>query len=488
MEHFAHTTDDGRPWEPLGEHLALVAQWAEEYAAAWGAQDWAHLVGLWHDLGKYSEEFQSYLRLAGGNAAVLEDQPAPKGGKKVDHSTAGARQAVAQLEELGLLLAYPIAGHHGGLPDWDEEFGESGLKYRLDPAKREIPAFESKIPEELRFKPERKSLMGVLPVTKGAKKDDAMQAFRLAFWTRMLFSALVDADFLATESFMNPSQAGARAKANPSMAQMEEVLSAKLKKKSDDAPDTAVNQIRRKILAACLESADQTPGFFSLTVPTGGGKTLSGLAFALRHARVHGLRRVVMAVPFTSIIEQNAQVYKDVFAELGADAVLEHHSNLDPEKETIQSRLASENWDASLVVTTNVQLFESLFANRTSPCRKLHRLAKSVIVLDEAQTIPVELLAPCLAALRELVEICGCTVVLCSATQPAVNAREGFPIGLPNVREIMPEALRLHEQLRRTDINWVGKRTDDEVAGELLAEKQVLCVVNSQPHADRMAA
>lgn len=494
MECFAHTTDDGRPWEPLVQHLAEVAERAQAFAKAWGAHDWAQLAGIWHDLGKYSEEFQGYLRKVGGNEAVMEDQSVPG---KVDHSTAGSRVAVERLKELGLLLAYPIAGHHGGLPNWDDEFGHSGLRFRLDPKERSIPSIEGKVPaEHLRF--DAATLQRILeklpqPKRLDGKVDDVAMAFRLAFWTRMLFSSLVDADFLATEAFMNPEQAAARPQEVPAITRMEEILLAYLKGKMAQADDTPVNRVRREILDACLAGAQQAPGFFSLAVPTGGGKTLSGLAFALRHARIHGLRRVVMAVPFTSIIEQNAEVYRRVFEELGDEAVLEHHSNLGPEKETFQSRLASENWDASLVVTTNVQLFESLFANRTSPCRKLHRLARSVIVLDEAQTIPVELLQPTLAALRELVEVYGCTVVLCSATQPAIAYRPpapgdpvGFPIGIKGVREIMPPESDLHSKLRRAWIAWVGERSDEGVVSDLLAQKQVLCVVNSRPHAAKL--
>ena len=190
-----------------------------------------------------------------------------------------------------------------------------------------------------------------------------------------------------------------------------------------------------------------------------------------------------MAIPFTSVIEQTADVYRGVFDRFGPDAVLEHHSARDPEAETTAARLASENWDGRLIVSTNVQLFESLFADRTSRCRKLHRLAKSVIVLDEAQTLPVDLLAPCLSALRELVAVYGCSVVLCTATQPALDRREEFPIGLEGVREIVPDPPALYTAMRRVRVEFAEELADPELSGRLADHTQVLCVVNSRPHA-----
>ena len=232
---------------------------------------------------------------------------------------------------------------------------------------------------------------------------------------RMVFSALVDADFLCTEAFMSEDAATLRPDWPDDVLEMME--RALMKRLADfGTPNTRVGSKRLYVRNACESAAGLEPGFFDLTVPTGGGKTLSSLLFALRHARQHGLRRVVYAIPYTSIIEQNADVYRDVFkalsAELGQDIVLEHHSNLQPDAETTRNRLAAENWDAPLIVTTNVQLFESLFACRTSGCRKLHRLARSVIVLDEAQALPVGLLRPILAALRCLVRDYRSSVVL----------------------------------------------------------------------------
>jgi CRISPR-associated endonuclease/helicase Cas3 len=307
----------------------------------------------------------------------------------------------------------------------------------------------------------------------------------MAFFTRMLFSCLVDADFLATEWFMDPRRAAARPRDSAAPAELLVRLDRYLEDKQRAAPPTPVNLRRRQVLAACREKARCAPGFFSLNVPTGGGKTLCSLAFALEHAATHNLRRVVYAIPFTSIIEQTADVFREALGDL-ADQVLEHHSNLaldDPARQSHRTRLAAENFDAPLIVTTNVQLFESLFASQTSRCRKLHRLARSVIVLDEAQTLPPNLLAPTLAALDELVRNYGATVVLCTATQPAVEKRQGFPIGLEQVRSIIDDPRELHEAMKRTCIELAGRLSDREVVQRLRGHRQVLCIVNSRRHA-----
>ncbi|MBI4607138.1 MAG: CRISPR-associated endonuclease Cas3'' [Planctomycetes bacterium] len=477
-ECYAHTRE-GRPpaeWEPLQAHLLDVAGRTESAAAVFNSAsaDWGRLAGLWHDLGKYSVEFQEYLRRAGSDEANLEERPG-----RIDHSTAGAQHAARALGQRkeGIVLAYPIAGHHAGLPDWDDGVSQAGLAQRL---RRGVPSIVGRAPQGVLTA--HGGRVPPLPIVLEAL-NEAGRAFRMAFWIRMLFSALVDSDFLATEAFLEPSRTLERPAAAPDLPRLDSVLEVHLDRLMANAPPTAVNDVRREVLQACRESARDPPGFFSLSVPTGGGKTLASMAFALRHARIHGLRRVIVAVPFTSIIEQNAKVYRDVFSEVGDHVVLEHHSNLDPERETARSRLASENWDAPVVVTTNVQLLESLFACRTSRCRKLHRVARSVVVLDEAQALPVDLLAPSLSALRELVESYGCTVVLCSATQPALQHREDFKIGLRSVRQIAPDPAGLHARLRRARIRWEGPLADADLAERLKLQAQVLCVVNTRPHA-----
>ena len=442
-------------------------------------RQWAWLAGLWHDLGKYSEAFQNYLK-----TASKPDVHRSEITHKVDHATAGAQHACEKFAIKGRLLAHVIAGHHTGLLNWH---GSGGMQHRLD---KPIEPWQEHSCALLKDRP--CPPIPPLPKITDPNAPDACRqaAFRVAFWIRMLFSTLVDADFLATEAFMNPQRAQDRPRDNVGLSAMQACLSDYLDNLTQKAEPTAVNRQRKNILDACWAKASSPPGFFSLCVPTGGGKTLSGLDFALRHATQHHKRRIIVAIPFTSIIDQTAGEYRKVFASLGQELVLEHHSNLDPydeTKENDQSRLRSENWDAPLIVTTNVQLFESLFACKTSRCRKLHRIANSVIVLDEAQTLPVELLKPTLWALRELVEVYGCTVVLSSATQPALGRREDFKIGLQDVREIMPAPEKLHQKLVRTRVEYLGEQTCAEIAGRLQDYEQGLAIVNTRKDAAMLA-
>lgn len=470
MSFYAHskTRPDGTSapqseWEPLDQHLHEVADLAGTFASAFGAGDWGHLAGLWHDLGKYSAEFQRYLRNATGQSDPHGEDVAVALGK-VDHSTAGAQHS-AKDTRLGPLMSYIIAGHHAGLPDGIPELRERLIKV--------IPEWEAFCPAE------RKE--GTLPMPSLQQAD----SFRLAFFLRMVFSALVDADFLCTEAFMSPDAAAQRQSwPEDVLERMEQALVRHLD--AFGTPQTRVDVERLHVRNACEAASDLEPGFFDLTVPTGGGKTLASLLFALRHARKHGLRRIVCAIPYTSIIEQNADVYRKVFAklsaEIGQDIVLEHHSNFQPDRETTRNRLTAENWDAPLIVTTNVQLFESLFACRTSACRKLHRLAQSVIVLDEAQALPVGLLRPILTALRTLVFDYHSSVVLCTATQPALEQRDGFAPGIlaSAIRPIITDRTRLYDSLRRTRVEITGPLTNDDLKTRVLAERGgSLAVVNT---------
>lgn len=484
--YYAHSIS-GRPqtdWELLEAHLRLVSERAAGFAAEFGAPDWGRVAGLWHDLGKYSAEFQAYLESANGLRALQS-----RATHRVDHSTAGAQHAANRFRGItGQILAYCIAGHHGGLPDAaDAQGGDSDLCSRL----KKLVCNYSAASTALLGEPEPGK-----PALNWDCADRSHAAFQLSVFCRLLFSCLVDADFLATEAFMQPGRATDRTRALPTPAKLAPHLDAHLERLARAARKTPVNDARADILAQCRAKAELTPGFFSLTVPTGGGKTLSSLAFALRHAARLGMRRVIYAIPFTSIIEQNARVFRDALHGAGNEVVLEHHSNFDPpvkpgddpglETQTPWYRLASENWDAPLVVTTNVQLFESLFANKPSRCRKLHRIARSVIILDECQTLPVTLLEP---TLRMLVELCrnyGCTVLLCSATQPALQHREGFPIGLCGVREIVSDPPALYTALRRAEVSRLGELGDDALVERLRCHDQVLCVVNTRAHAAKL--
>ena len=301
----------------------------------------------------------------------------------------------------------------------------------------------------------------------------------------MLFSCLVDADFLATESFMNPAQAALRPQKPRDI--FDKALSLLETKIADfGLPETPVAKARATVFEDCLEKATSSPGLFTLTVPTGGGKTLSSLAFALRHAITHGQRRIIYVIPFTSIIEQNAEVFKELLATLGPDIVLEHHSNLSPkntEKESTRSRLATENWDAPIIVTTAVQFYESCFANKTSRSRKLHNIANSVLILDEAQTLPVQYLAPCLRTLEQFSKNYHTTTVLCTATQPAIAKSTLLPIGLETPTEIISDTATLCKKLDRVRITYRNTIDDQTIASEIAAAPQALCIVNTRKHA-----
>ncbi|MBI5766843.1 MAG: CRISPR-associated endonuclease Cas3'' [Verrucomicrobia bacterium] len=497
MIYYAHTASrpDGSQdsnhdhWQLLASadpanpgHLEAVAKLAAEFAGAFGAADWARLAGLWHDLGKYSVEFQSYLCAAGGAEAHLEERPEISA--KVDHSTAGAQHAARELKPFGPLLAYLIAGHHAGLPN-----GQDATTACLDERLRKIIPSCATAPSTL-----------LTPGFTSARPPGhaLTSGYALGFFLRLGFSALVDADWLDTEAFMSPGKAAARTRQpQPSLRALRDCLDAHLARFA--APATPVLRARADVLAACRAAATQSPGLFSLTVPTGGGKTLSSLAFALEHALRHGLERIIYVLPFTSIIEQNAAVFREVFASLGSDVVVEHHSNLDPDAAhvTAPSRLATENWDARLIVTTNVQFFESLHAAKPSACRKLHRLARSVIILDEAQTLPLTLLQPCLRALQELAgrdprgnSHYAASVVLCTATQPAVEQRHDFKSGLRGVREIISDRTQLFSTLRRVRVTDLGRTplSDSDLAIRLATNPQALCIVNTRRHAAELFA
>jgi CRISPR-associated endonuclease/helicase Cas3 len=464
----AHVADDGRV-HLLAEHLRGTAERAEHFAAEFGCAGWGYVAGLWHDLGKYSPDFQRKIRAAAGQDAHLEAKA------QVDHSTAGALHAVDRLGPLGRILAYVAAGHHAGLPDWTaDETGGAALEIRLRNRPLLDAAKTGTAPPAVLNHP--------LPTEKPPPGADP------ALWVRMLFSCVVDADFLDTEAFFDPEKAAQRGGFR-GLGELLGGFAAYMEDKTAHAEPTPVNRIRAEVLGHCMEKAAKGPGIFTLTVPTGGGKTLSSMAFALHHAVKHGKRRVLYVIPYTSIIEQTADQFRRIFGE----AVVEHHSNLDvtdEAKETPRSRLACDNWDAPIVVTTSVQFFESLFASRTSRCRKLHNITGSVVVLDEAQLLSPEFLYPILHALRELVARYGVTLVLCTATQPALCEHRSPTFdfrGLPGAREIVENPLGLHERLRRVDIfvptSLTEPRSWEDLARELQEHESVLCVVNRRDDA-----
>lgn len=469
---------DGTWAEPhdLEAHLKAVADLAASFAEGFGNSDWARLAGLWHDLGKYKPEFQKYIRRASG---YDWDESNEGGGGHVDHSIVGALHAGRHFgpegEPFAKVLGYLIAGHHAGLPNWSPDLGTGGaLRVRLEDAGHLKEAMAGFPPKEILASEMPRSLF------RGKNHE------HLHLWIRMLFSCLVDADFLDTEKYMNENKSQSRNDAKPSLESLKTKFDEFMAKKTL-LPQNPVNQLRREILAQSRAHASWDPGLFSLTVPTGGGKTLSGMAFALEHSLCHGKRRIIVALPYTSIIEQTAKQYRDIF---GDAAVLEHHCNLDPERESTRSKLASENWDSPIIVTTNVQLFESLFASRTSACRKLHNIADSVIILDEAQMLPPTYLELIVSSIKGLCQLFECSVVLSTATQPVLSERlqsgkavlHGFEPG--SVRELMNDPGELSRRLRRVEIQhhtgYSERVTWEEIAQELKAEEQVLCIVNTR--------
>ena len=482
---FAHSLGSlpEEKWEPLADHLALVGKLAAGFAGRFGAHDLGEVAGRLHDIGKMSAVFQSYIR---GNGAL----------QGPDHATAGAREAVTLYgPRLGRILAYCIAGHHAGLADGGSEHVPGTLSHRVQTKLIEPYAGWQAHAGAL---PERTDIGMPAPL----KATSQHLGFERAFFIRMLFSALVDADFLATEHFYalaEPDGEHVKRGFVNSLETLRDRLDAKLFAKGSTA--TEVNRLRGDILTHVRGQASQPPGLFSLTVPTGGGKTLTSLAFALDHAIVHGLDRIVYVIPYTSIIDQTAQVFREALKNEGDGGedgdVLEHHSAVewdrkgdeqfdDEGKEGLKKlRRDAENWDMRIIVTTSVQFFESLFAARTRACRKLHNLAKSVIILDEAQTLPLPLLRPCMAAIETLATGYGASVVLCTATQPALSKQDGFEWkGLENVRELAPDPQALYTQLKRVRVEVAPELLgDDALAAELRAQDQVLCIVNSRAHA-----
>ena len=476
MAYFAHSLLE-RPveeWQILSTHLANVARLASERGQKFGCAQLSGLVGQYHDLGKYAPQFQDFIK---GRA------PSP------DHSTAGAqavmRSGIGDSEHIAdQLAAFCIAGHHAGLPDRVEE-----LSNRL---KKQIPPLDPVWKQDMH---PQAGLFFPATFKDHADRTIANLSFQLALMGRMIFSTLVDADFLDTEEFYAQAAGESVNREWPHLQDILPTLQArydaemgKPREKSD------LNVLRAEILRGVRANASLSKGIYTLNVPTGGGKTLASLGFALDHAKAHGMERIICAIPFTSIIDQTAAIFQGV---LGESVVLEHHSAIEQEwsagkngkndelrEGRARSRLAMENWAAPVVVTTNVQLFESLFANRPSRCRKLHALTNAVIILDEAQTIPLPVLKPCVAALDELARNYGATIILCTATQPALAAPRFAGGFYPVPVELAPDPTALHRKLRRVTLDVrKGPVTDAELVSELEGHLQVLVIVNSRKHA-----
>lgn len=457
--YLAHTAPDGRV-QPMAEHAAGCAARAQAFAAAFGFGPEGHAAGLFHDAGKYAPGFQARLH----------------GGAPYEHSSAGmylfATRAETSKNPADLLLAYAIAGHHAGLPDTgsraDGEDGEGDDTFCSKMHRRarnpdDFAAYRTELGDLPPLRP--------LPLAFSPEKDP----YSYQFLGRMLFSSLVDADFLDTEAFMADTPPGRDT--GEAFPVLRERFDRYMQRYA--GAEGPLARHREKVLADCRRAALDGRGMFRLTVPTGGGKTLSSMAFALNHLLAHGMKRIVYVIPYVSIIRQTVGIFEEIFGErnvLGHYATADFGSG-DGDRRT-PAELAAENWDKPVIVTTNVRFFESLHANRPSDCRKLHNLADSVLIFDEAQMLPPGLLRPCLRAIAELVKHYGCTAVLCTATQPALSgllSESGI-----TAREICPDAAAAYPAFARARYRFLGRCADDTVCERLRQVGSVLCVMNTR--------
>lgn len=454
MNYIAHFDKDSGREQTIDEHLKGVAQLAESYAKCFGAGEFTGQVALFHDIGKYSETFQRRIR---GEEI------------QVDHSSAGAKYLYDQNKSaLGLIAAYCIAGHHGGLPDGGSKSQpQQGELYgRLKKEQEDFSSFQADFDAE----------SGRLPIPTVALKS----GFQTAFFTRMVYSCLVDADWLDTERFISGKKPRGDFLSIKALWEKYKVKLAEFEK-----PKREIDILRTEILNNCLDAAHSDSGLYTLTAPTGSGKTIASMAFALKHAVMKTKCRIIFVVPYNTIIEQNAAVFED---KLGKENVLQHHSGItypnDESDPDYKKLLATENWDAPIIVTSSVRFFESLYANKPSECRKLHNIANSVLVFDEAQMIPLPYLLPCVEAIKELVVNYNCTAVLATATQSSLD--ECFKPIVP--KEIVARPKEMYGFFRRVSYDTsLGKVTDDELIEKLSSHDQVLCIVNTRKRAQALA-
>lgn len=448
--HIAHIREDGKI-QSVFDHLTGTAKLASEFADSFSCKDFGYICGLAHDIGKYSKKFQDRI----------QGQPVT-----ADHSTAGAIECNKKIKGYGILLSYCTAGHHTGLPDGGSKADTTDEPTLYGRLKR------SNLPDYSNYKNyiDRNNI--TIPSHLPIKPVERI-GFSLSFFIRMIFSCLVDADFLDTECFMSYNKVQRHIEC--SMDIMQDRLDQHIK--GFDHPTSDINKKRNEILKCCLDNASKPKGIFTLAVPTGGGKTISSLSFALKHAQKHNMKRIIYVIPYTSIIEQNAGVFKSI---LGNEFVLEHHSNLtydDQCEEMSKLRYATENWDVPIVVTTNVQFFESFYSSKSSRCRKLHNTANSVIIFDETQMLPTNYLLPCIRTIHELVKNYGSTCVLCSATQPALQNL--FPKETV-FHDIIGDTSTLYKSFKRTNIKYIGQLDNQKLVDYLNQQNQVLCIVNSR--------
>ncbi len=455
----AHVNTTTGDIQTCGEHTRGVSMLAGQFAAEFGYEAFGRVLGTFHDKGKEKFDFQTYIRLSCGLPALSTHY------SDKSHAYVGAILAHSLYQGENGLLTFPIAGHHSGLDNYSDL--ERKLSAKV-PDGIDCPA--SEILERLR-----------------------LHRADLHHLVRMLFSCLVDADFLDTEAFMNPDT-GSMRKNTASLASLADKLEHYLQKLNTTTADTPVNRIRKEVQQACRKASVRERGFYSLTVPTGGGKTLSSLLWAILHAMHNGMRRIIIAIPYTSIIVQTATILKEIF---GDENVLEHHCNTVDEAggnsaTRLKKKLAAENWDCPIIVTTNVQLFESVFASKVSKCRKLHNIANSVIILDEIQTLPVQHLQPIVDSLNAYRRLFGTSVLFTTASMPALtgnhrgNGGKEFR-GFGDIKEIVPPGSRLYDRLRRVDIEFdYSPSSYDDISSRLTDYSRVLCIVNTRRDAGEL--
>lgn len=468
IAHIRKKDDGSFEIQDLEEHLDGTAELAANFASSFNNETWGKSLGLLHDLGKLSNEFQEYIRIITGYKEGSNKN-------KTDHSSVGAIYAKEQRPDLWWPLGYCIAGHHSGLLNWYPQLGITGdMQSRLQKADL-LNNIVTLIPGSIQKIENLNSPCG-----------KAISQEQIHLWIRMLFSCLVDADYLDTERFMNPESFNKRGKYKP-IEELKTLFDNYMTALTRTTLETPLNHIRTKILQQCRIKGNDVPGFFSITVPTGGGKTLSSMAWALEHALKYDKKRIIIVIPYTSIITQTAQVFRDIF---GESNVVEHHSNIDEDATGQERKLAIENWDAPIIITTNVQFFESLYANKTSRCRKLHNIVNSIIILDEAQMLPPEFLRPILSALKGLVEDFGVTALFSTATQPALTGKIGSGqqtftgIEENSINEIIPDFKQLQIDLKRVNVIMPTNPNEAsswaDIAIELKNYDQALCIVSTR--------
>ena len=476
--YIGHKSADGQI-QLLKDHLNGVSKKAQEFAAPFDGGKHAARTAILHDAGKYS--------IAGQRR--MND---PEHTAKVDHATAGAKIALEQCRDA--YGASAIAGHHGGMSNLGNRMSGEGSGTLNGRIKKDLTG----INDAAAFWTENeieKDTGRIVPEWLLKERTP----FSHQFYTRMLFSCLVDADFLDTEEFMHQGEKTKELRGQyASLDELEQCLDQALTALKSK-PQNDINEKRNKILNDCVEAASGEPGLYSLTVPTGGGKTISSLAFAMKHAKENHMKRIIYVIPYTSIIEQNAKVFRGI---LGDENVIEHHSGVqaeetkstsDAEKEDMEGDeirrkklLATENWDAPMIVTTSVQFFDSLFSNKPSKCRKLHNIADSVIIFDEAQMIPLAYLKPCVCAIAELIRHYHVTAVLCTATQPSLNRFfSNYDKGLI-VHEICHDVGALQTFFRRVHFEDKGKLGVNSIVEAMSQQSQVLCIVNKKKSAQEI--